>query len=98
CLGKCRIRPRLPMKRCGLRLGRRITPQQKPQYADNHGAAESHTFYTSACPPADSAVRQNRAMPIDMLCRSINMPSPGGNHTVLIVDDEKIIGETFGPI
>jgi CheY-like chemotaxis protein len=26
------------------------------------------------------------------------MPSPGGNHTVLIVDDEKIIGETLGSI
>jgi CheY-like chemotaxis protein len=26
------------------------------------------------------------------------MLSPGGNHTVLIVDDEKIIGETLGSI
>jgi DNA-binding response OmpR family regulator len=26
------------------------------------------------------------------------MPSPGGNHRVLIVDDEKIIGETLAAI
>jgi CheY-like chemotaxis protein len=37
-------------------------------------------------------------MPSDLLCRSTNMTNPGGNHRMLIVDDEKIVGETLASI